>query len=65
MGASGGRTTAVCIARAWLEDAKCGLAPAGFGAGEAPHPILPPKAGRGSADASGIIRQAEQLRVMT
>ena len=41
MGACGGRTPAVCIARVWLEDANCGLAPAGFGAGQAPIPSFP------------------------
>ena len=41
MGASGGRTPAVCIARSGLEDVNCGLAPAGFGAREAPIPSFP------------------------
>ena len=41
MGASGGRTPAVCIARAWLEYADCGLASAEFGVGESPIPSFP------------------------
>ena len=60
MGASGGRTPAVCIARAWLENTDCGIGCRQIRSRGGPDPNLPPKAGRGRAEAStGIIRQAE------
>ena len=62
MGASGGRTPAVCIciARAWLENTDCGIGCRQIRSRGGPHPILPPKAGRSRAVAStGLIRQVE------